>query len=553
MRRRRSKIVLPSPKICLSHSVVAVLAFYGGVLTGGRVTLSNGNNGSNSIERIIGGAATSTSASIVDINSRNDVTADTREPASNTKNIIWPDSMQSVFVGAARVPRDDFMDIFDVGVPLDESTSRNNEVLLLYGPESVPSSVGSSSVPIPNIQSVSDATERCDVVKQILVQTNQRRECLALVGQWESYHVHKWLRLGGSGAFDKNGSFQNVARSHTANKGTKQSFPRHAQTVIMAARYGEYMNGILDEVYAELKPVAAEVAERGAYNNTVIVMVCNKGQSILLGNFVCAAKSRGLDTSKILLFASDLHTQQLATSLGLTTYYHEKLFAEMPEAAAKQYGDSEFKAMMIAKIYVVHIVNLLGHNVLFQDADIVWYKDPLPYFETKVSPSFDMYFQDDGQHSRQYAPYSPNTGFYYVRQNKRTQFLLSQLVRMGDVVMNTGSHQAAMTALIAEHSSWRGLKVKTISREEPYFPTGYHFHHKPSFMDEMLAGKQTPYIFHMCWTDNTDQKIKQLQQLGEWYWSEEPGCDNPGSADDCCLSEALFRCHFKGKPSKRQC
>lgn len=524
------------------------------------MTLSNSNNENNGIERIIGSAATAT----VDINSSKDSAADTREilsslmPARNTKNseqdsqLVWPDSMQSLFVGAARVPRDDFMDVFDVGVPLDESTSRNNEVLLLYGPESVPSSVGSSSA-IPLIRSVADATERCDVVKQILVQTDQRRNCLALVGQWESYHVHKWLRLGSSGTFDRNGPFQNVARSHTINKGTKQSFPRHGQTVLMAARYGEYMNSILDEVYAELKPVAAEVAKRGAYNNTVIVMVCNKGQSKLLGNFVCAAKSRGLDTSKILLFASDLHTQQLAKSLGLTTYYHDKLFAEMPEAAAKQYGDSQFKAMMIAKIYVVHIVNLLGHNVLFQDADIVWFKDPLPYFETKVSPSFDMYFQDDGQHSRQYAPYSPNTGFYYVRQNKRTQFLLSQLVRMGDAVMNSGSHQATMTALIAEHSSWKGLKVKTISREEPHFPTGYHFQHKPSFMAEMFAGKKTPYIFHMCWTDNTDQKIKQLHQLGEWYWSEEPACDNPVSADDCCLPEALFRCHFKSKPSKKPC
>jgi len=476
----------------------------------------------------------------------------------------WPESMRSLFVGAARVSRDDFMGMFDVGVPLDASMAQNEEVLLLYGPGSVPTEApfdnddGASAIPL--IRSATQATQRCSAVKQVLVQPNEPGSCFAVVGQWESYHVHKWLRVqsgtnSGTAAdqqLNKKEPFQIAPRSHTLIGKRKQTFPRHKQTVLMAEQYGKYMS-LLDELYADLKPVAAEVAARGGSNNTVVVMVCNKGQSMLLANFVCAAKARGIDMSKVLLFASDLHTHRLARSLGLMTYHHEKLFADMPEAAAKQYGDSNFKAMMMAKIYVVHIINLLGHDVLFQDSDMIWFKDPLPYFEKKVPAGFDVYFQDDGQHSAQYAPYSPNTGFYYMRQNERTQFLMSHLVRMGDVVMNTGSHQAAMTALMAEHSSWKGLRVKVINRDEPDFPCGYHFQRKQSFVRDMLAGKNDPYIFHMSWTDNKDQKIQYLQQLGEWYWSEAPGCGNGVEAADCCLAEPLFRCHYKDKPSKRPC
>ena len=52
---------------------------------------------------------------------------------------------------------------------------------------------------------------------------------------------------------------------------------------------------------------------------------------------------------------------------------------------------------------------MLGYNVLFQDADIVWYKNPLDYFENENS-QIDVFFQDDGSRSLFYSPYSANTG-----------------------------------------------------------------------------------------------------------------------------------------------
>jgi len=79
--------------------------------------------------------------------------------------------------------------------------------------------------------------------------------------------------------------------------------------------------------------------------------------------------------------------------------------------------------MMFAKVVCVQLITLLGYDLLFQDVDVVWYKDPLPFFHNNTSPisHFDIYFQDDGAHSLRYAPFSANSGFYYVRNNDRTR------------------------------------------------------------------------------------------------------------------------------------
>ena len=110
----------------------------------------------------------------------------------------------------------------------------------------------------------------------------------------------------------------------------------------------------------------------------------------------------------------------------LTPLLPLKNFGDMPEAEAKHYGDRAFVAMMFAKVVCVQMINFLGYDLLFQDVDVVWYKNPLEYFHdtTNEFHEFDMYFQDDGAHSTRYAPLSANSGFYYVRYNARTKYFL---------------------------------------------------------------------------------------------------------------------------------
>ena len=238
----------------------------------------------------------------------------------------------------------------------------------------------------------------------------------------------------------------------------------------------------------------------------------------------------------------------------------------MPVEAAHHYGDRKFTAMMMAKVICVQMITALKYNILFQDVDIVWYKDPIQYFENNL-PEFDMLFQDDGGHTVRYAPYSANSGFYYVRHNRRTEYFFAALLLNGDVILETDSHQQALIALMNEHVSLYGLRVKVFSRDEDDFPGGYHFHQKTGkYLRAFFNGEKHPYIFHMSWTTNKDNKLLFLQQMGDWYVNEQcvhkknTEIDYGGEASagtkylqTCCSAEPIIKCHYKDKPSIIPC
>mmetsp|Transcript_39617 Transcript_39617/g.67481 ORF Transcript_39617/g.67481 Transcript_39617/m.67481 type:complete len:192 (-) Transcript_39617:35-610(-) len=175
-----------------------------------------------------------------------------------------------------------------------------------------------------------------------------------------------------------------------------------------------------------------------------------------------------------------------------------------------------------------------------------------------------MLFQDDGARSLRYAPYSANTGFYYVRNNDKTKFLFRNLLFMGDMVISMTSHQQALAALLDEHASLTGLRVKTMSGVD--FPGGYHYHRKKEigFLRDIATGKHVPYLMHMSWTTNKKNKLLFFQQMGLWYTNQQ--CESGGGVtvanglsdgedleSQCCSATPLIKCHFKDKPSSPEC
>merc|ERR1719223_1020867 len=94
-------------------------------------------------------------------------------------------------------------------------------------------------------------------------------------------------------------------------------------------------------------------------------------------------------------------TNELEQALGLATFYDTYNLKEFPTDAAGEYGDAIFASMMFAKVLCVQLINHLGYDVLFQDVDVIWYKNPLKFFQKRKNEanSFDLYFQDDGSRS----------------------------------------------------------------------------------------------------------------------------------------------------------
>jgi hypothetical protein len=569
----------------LSLFFVISISFYGGVLVGMHLHVTDSPTATDTKNE-----AKATTMSDAEIEKRieeevhrrisqlaaADTTKDNNKGDKSNKR--FPSTISKFATGAALMSKNDFLSNFDYGIPKPpskrehESDPGKDDVLILYGGErALPdtpdkdSIIHSSSTP-PRYEAVV-ATSNCGGLNVIFTDTHDGLDqCIAIVGNYESYHIQRWLRMDPHGGkLDGKKPLYPVGRGMQTNGMDKFSAPEEnhvRQNVEMLRTYFDQ----LDETTNILEPMAASAA---GSDNTVIVMVCNTGQSDLFVNFVCSAESRGfgdLVREKVLLFATDEGMLEIAQGLGIKAFYNEKIFEKMPEKEAGRYGDKLFTQMMYAKVVSVQLINALGYDVLFQDVDLVWYKNPLPFFHDKSNPlhEFDMFFQDDGARSLRYAPYSANTGFYYVRNNLKTKFLFRSLLYLGEMVLSMTSHQQALAALLDEHSSLTGLRVKTLSGVD--FPGGYHYHRKKEidFMKDIVTGKHVPFLMHMSWTTNKDNKLLFLKQMGLWY--TQPVCENGGGVAEakklagepkldvaCCSVEPLITCHFRDKPSIIPC
>lgn len=424
---------------------------------------------------------------------------------------LFPDTTQDFAMGMKFVPRHQFNKKFDVGYALDQATPNNQDVILLYQSE--------AALPNDNTDdSIDAAIENCDTMQVVYVNQKPQggrkgkkpphKQCIAIMGQWESRHVHKFQRnMAGMHGKD----FQYEKDHHQELPPTKELRKASQQALLL------YLS-VVDDALEELKPLAAQTAlGLDGQPGPIIVMVANSGQATLFVNFVCTARARGLDISRILLFAIDRKMHDMAQALGIHVFFDERIFGSIPKEAAVDYHDLNYGQIMMSKVYCVHMVNALGYDLLFQDVDAVWYQNPLDYFKTMVDPDFDMYFQHDGiHHPFRNKPLAANTGVYFVRHNARTEYFFSVFVRMGEMVLLDKSHQAALTTLVNEHSMLWGLRVKILAEDHLLFLSGYHYHAERHIIKQMKEGKHQPILYHVHWM-NTNMKRPALIGSNNWY------------------------------------
>lgn len=201
--------------------------------------------------------------------------------------------------GVGLVDRDEFASTFDMGVPLDRSTSGNDNVVIFYSHDQA---IPSSST---NTSNVLQATKNCENLHVILTHASRKRQCVALMGQYESFHIQKFMRLPPEESDDsaKTDKLDMKYPLRLVNRGA-QSSGRKSQKVPTAEQTREHWRSIssyfssLDGALEQLEPIAQQVASNNE-NNAVIVMVCNFGQSELLLNCTCSL----MDSEILFLFA----------------------------------------------------------------------------------------------------------------------------------------------------------------------------------------------------------------------------------------------------------
>ena len=83
-------------------------------------------------------------------------------------------------------------------------------------------------------------------------------------------------------------------------------------------------------------------------------------------------------------------------------------------------GSPEVRLTRFPKIAMVMDVLDLGFDLLMQDIDLVWFRDPVPPLRAEAKEQ-DVDFQFMRDVNPLYAPLLYNSGFVYVRSNERSR------------------------------------------------------------------------------------------------------------------------------------
>jgi hypothetical protein len=384
------------------------------------------------------------------------------------------------------VNRQDFLRTYDDGLPSDEDTPGNQEIILFYDSrDSLPKRFRQN---LQSFESASEATENCRYMRVISIDPERDDAvCLAIQGNNAEphYHIHKWLQD------PADGTFHQASRYRTTLDATTVDAPRAKKEAVMAEPPKPVVVNAANKVlqhylthyndYSKaLKPILTGVAK----HNTVVATVCNAGHVDLLRNFVCAARFRKALPSNLIVVAMDAETHEIVTrELELTSFYHPLLFSAIRQLsggssaaagdAAAEYGSMEYAEIMLAKLFVPHLITDAGYSLLFHDVDMVPYQDYYTHMVNGVAPKypdFELYMSYDFTTDDMYAPWGANSGFWYAKNTDRTRYFFSLLLRRAALVLKTRSHQAAMSVVMSDVANHYGLRIKVLDRHGHDFP-----------------------------------------------------------------------------------
>jgi hypothetical protein len=280
-----------------------------------------------------------------------------------------------------------------------------------------------------------------------------------------------------------------------------------------------------DEINADFE---AKVASHGIRaGDDLVAMVVNEGELDLFLNFACSCRLHNISMNNVLAFAGSSGIVPFIEATGAMALFHPG-YASVSRRASTDYLDRVFVDMMWFKAFSIFLVLRHKINVLFQDVDLVWFREPMKYFhdylrdhqaEMTMSGTPTLaFFSDDGQRSKRYTPYFAKSGFYYLIASPRSEYFAWSIMVAMDAIQVLGSHQNVFTTRLMEAISITAGHSKILSLGD--FPTGIMYHHHRGYMKRLMEKKVSPYNFHMCWTQGKPDKLIYLRKASMWYLSE---------------------------------
>ena len=275
-------------------------------------------------------------------------------------------------------------------------------------------------------------------------------------------------------------------------EGTRSKSSSHIVTARLYSR--------LDDVVGHCEPLLkkAAVHTHPAYKATmgsdtkgaVLIMCVNWGNLDLLMNFLRTACDKQIDIQNLIVFAADPKVEKALKAIGVLVFSHDALGVSQLERGSRScpWGPYLRRDDVVLKLTCVYLVNALGYDLLFQDADLYCLPRPSRNSSSRrarrpllTRPDIDTGFlMDDGARTSRFRTVVSEHGYYRRSGTTLERALLCEtLVAHSGRMYERGTGVAVVTRplsqVLGEFHALHALTVKILDKIE--FPSEKQFHH----------------------------------------------------------------------------
>jgi len=299
---------------------------------------------------------------------------------------------------------------------------------------------------------------------------------------------------------DGNSFFSKCDSDPTCNSCIQQHHHKKAKTLLDA----------INKNRADMHNEVVSILNAGgvARNGTVMVQMLNKGYYYHWANFVCSCDANNIPVRNYtLVVVFDDDSYKRATAAGFMVYEPKWIPVNIDEKAASSFALGPHGVIMVFEHMMRNELIHLGYDTMFQDTDIVWRHDPMPWL-MKTHPRLDIQVMYDGR-TDGVGPI--NSGFIFTRSNCRTKIYLQTMIDNIVFFLWDRASQPFVNALV-HHRKFRQISMRLLDID--LFMNGNRWtpEKPPDNWDEL-----DPLVMHASWTGNHLDKMNKWSQVDQWY------------------------------------
>eukprot|EP01083_Nonionella_stella_P074872 203227_1 len=251
----------------------------------------------------------------------------------------------------------------------------------------------------------------------------------------------------------------------------------------------------------------------------VIVITINHGYRFLFYNWVCSLDYNKIQNIKnrTIVIPTQKETIPLIQKAGFEMIWFPEwlgpVLDRIDPAMPKTFALGAHRWVVALQVAAISDLIALGFDVITQDSDIIYVKNPLHYVMQPKFKHVDIQMMVDERHDRR-GP--GNSGYYIVRSNCKTKVFMQTMIKLIGAVLAARSDQILWNTMINE-KMFRMINFETFSQQ--HFVGGNQINIKYGTKKEDLP--LTTLLIHACWTTDQFDKIEKFWNVEHYYFTQD--------------------------------